>query len=219
MTTTTAAPITSADKAWADKMARLSARKPQERFVTFVDDDLVTAAEEAFQALGRAEALSRQELREKFKDKPQAERAALVEKALVRDKNVVKRKREHEAAAQAAADAEVKLLLRGLSPHLYESLQAQCPPTDAQRKQGMTYNVDRFAPQLVSACCVDPMTPEQAASLIGGEYEVTEEVDGQVVRTGKWEKVDGTLVFGEAALLFNTAANLNEGAQARLGKE
>jgi hypothetical protein len=217
MTISTTAPITAADKAWAEKMARLEARQLPKRVVTLVDDALVDAAEEAQVALGLAEAQARVELDEKHSDKKdKVERRAMVEKALPRHRLVRERTQAYEAAEQARIDAEIKIPMQGLPPYVYESLQAQHPATEAQRKNGMAYNVDRFAPVLVSACCTDPMTVQQAASLIGGEYEL---VDGDGTPTGKWQKVEGSLVFGEASLLFNTAASLNEGAQARLGKE
>jgi hypothetical protein len=48
----------------------------------------------------------------------------------------------------------------------YDDLQAAHPPTPEQKKQGHTYNVDTFAPALISACSFEPrMSYEQAREI------------------------------------------------------
>lgn len=217
MTISTAEPITAADKAWDAKMARLAARKPLQRVVTMVDEDLVNAEKEAEIELGRAEIRARAAADAKHADvKDEVEKRTLVAKSIERDREVVARRKDHEAAIVARDDAEIKLTMRGLGAHVYEAMQADYPASKDQREKGQAYNIDRFAPALVSACCTDPMTPKQAASLMGGEYEVLDE-DG--AGTGDWVKVAASLNFGEASLLFTTAVGVNEGSKARLGKE
>lgn len=51
---------------------------------------------------------------------------------------------------------EVELLFRAIGNSEYDKLVTKFPPTAQQRKDGMTYDMDRFAPELLSRVCVDP---------------------------------------------------------------
>lgn len=53
-------------------------------------------------------------------------------------------------------DAEVKVKLRAIGSKAYDDLLAEHPPTKAQKAEQATYNMDTFAPELLSMCMVDP---------------------------------------------------------------
>jgi hypothetical protein len=69
------------------------------------------------------------------------------------------------ALEQAEADAETagaveRLHLQAVARPVYESLLLANPPTEEQKAEGQTYNVDTFSPALVAAALVDPETGE-----------------------------------------------------------
>ena len=51
---------------------------------------------------------------------------------------------------------EVELLFRAISHVEYDRIQAKCPPTMEQRSQGEPFNVEEFAPALLTKVVVDP---------------------------------------------------------------
>lgn len=51
---------------------------------------------------------------------------------------------------------EVELLFRAIGASDYDRLVNKFPPNAQQKKDGMTYDLDRFAPALLSQVCVDP---------------------------------------------------------------
>lgn len=56
--------------------------------------------------------------------------------------------------------------LQAISSGELDRLQNRFPPSKSQRENGFSYNIDKFAPALISACSVEPaMTPEEAAEL------------------------------------------------------
>lgn len=56
--------------------------------------------------------------------------------------------------------------LRAIGAKDYDDLIAKHPPTSEQKKEGGSYNVDTFAPALISACSHDPkLTPNEAAEI------------------------------------------------------
>lgn len=66
----------------------------------------------------------------------------------------------------SGAVEKAELLFRSIGSAEYDRLVTQFPPTPAQKKEGSTYNLDKFAPALLANVCVDPkMTPEEAEEL------------------------------------------------------
>lgn len=56
--------------------------------------------------------------------------------------------------------------LQAVSSQELDRLQNRFPPSKPQREQGFSYNIDKFAPALISACSVEPaLTPEEATEL------------------------------------------------------
>lgn len=68
-----------------------------------------------------------------------------------------------EAEAEAVGAVEV-LHLQAVARPVYEALLLAHPPTEAQKTDGQTYNVDTFAPALVAAAVVDPASGEHPLS-------------------------------------------------------
>lgn len=61
---------------------------------------------------------------------------------------------------------EWTLLFRAIGSAEYDRLITKFPPTADQRREGMSYDVDRFGPTLLSKVCVDPvLTVEDARAI------------------------------------------------------
>lgn len=71
-----------------------------------------------------------------------------------------KRKREKNFEFEMTNDdgdtAVVSMLLRAIGRKEYDSLITAFPPTQAQKKDGASYDLDRFAPALLARVVVDP---------------------------------------------------------------
>jgi hypothetical protein len=203
--------------AFAAKLNRIRSRKPLERTYTFLDEDLLEEVERLSEEAGRQIIRARAEAHAHLDDAYEADDSeglgAAVEAYIDKDAGVVKARRAKAKAEKAAKDAEEVLVLRAIGATAFEDLATQCPPTAEQAKRGEEYNVKRFAPLLIAACSVDEMTPADAASLVGGEVEVVEPG-----KPSRWDKIEGCLNQGEAALLFGLAGSVNQNARVSLGK-
>lgn len=51
---------------------------------------------------------------------------------------------------------EMEMLFRAIGSTDYDQLVTKFPPTAQQKKDNMSYDIDRFAPVLLSRVCVDP---------------------------------------------------------------
>lgn len=72
-----------------------------------------------------------------------------------------------------------KFQLKALSSRGYDALEAKFPPTKDQQTKGMVYDIDKFAPALISACAVRPaLTVEQATALYESEEWASGEISG-----------------------------------------
>lgn len=61
---------------------------------------------------------------------------------------------------------ELELLFRAIGSSEYDRLVGKFPPRPDQKKEGLTYDIDRFAPALISRVCVDPpMSDEDAVAI------------------------------------------------------
>lgn len=70
-----------------------------------------------------------------------------------------KRRVERSVAVSLPSDdgpVEVELLFRAIGNSEYDQLVTKFPPNAQQKKDGLTYDMDRFAPELLSRVCVDP---------------------------------------------------------------
>lgn len=66
---------------------------------------------------------------------------------------------------------EVTMLFRAIGSKEYDRLVTNCPPRADQVKQGATYDIDKFGPELISRVCVDPvMTVEDARAIWNSEH-------------------------------------------------
>jgi hypothetical protein len=64
------------------------------------------------------------------------------------------------------ADQALAIKFKALSSKEYDDLVAAHPPTQKEKQQGAVYNVDTFAPALISAVSYEPaLTLEQATEL------------------------------------------------------
>lgn len=167
------------DAHWAARMARLRARKPVERELRVYDDESgrrdVDLARMAVMS-GRAE----------LDDAEPSDRAE-------KRRRLTKLERELAAAEAALAEHTVALRFRALPRDVFEALQTLHPPTKEQEGKGETYNVETFAPTLISACSVDGMTESEAAELLK-----------------TWNQAEAAALFG-TAITVNTITRLDLG--------
>lgn len=83
-------------------------------------------------------------------------------------------RRELADAEQLLREHAVEVVFRSIGRPSFERLRLSCPPSDedlkAAREKGEPapeYDVEAFAPKLISAACAEPkMTPEQVESLV-----------------------------------------------------
>lgn len=179
---------------WAAKIEKLNKRKLPERPFTFHDEEASEAADRALTVCGSAELDARHRAERQHSNLKGSEFDDAVQTAIDKDKRVIAARKALTIAEKARDEANVTLTLRSLGSDAYEKMVAAHPATEEQEKDDMIYDVDTFAPAIISACCTDPMTVEQAASLIK------------------------TLNQGEAAMLFQTAVSVNQSARVSLGK-
>lgn len=56
--------------------------------------------------------------------------------------------------------------IKAIGSTAYDEMISGCPPTRDQNERGATFNMDQFAPALISACALEPpLTYEQAVEL------------------------------------------------------
>jgi hypothetical protein len=83
---------------------------------------------------------------------------------------------------------EVTLKYQAIGMVAYDKLVAKHPPKPEQRAEGSSFNIDTFAPALISACSVEPeMTPSDAKAI--------------------WDSDDWSR--GDVMVLFRNAVELN----------
>lgn len=76
---------------------------------------------------------------------------------------------------------------RAISGNRLDALQSKFPPNKEQKARGLSFNVEKFGPALLSACSIEPvLSPEEAEELWSSE---------------EWTS-------GELNTLFNTCINL-----------
>ena len=51
---------------------------------------------------------------------------------------------------------EVEMTVEALSMKDYDKLLAKYPPTEEEQRKGLTYELEKFAPAVISACMIDP---------------------------------------------------------------
>lgn len=108
---------------------------------------------------------------------------------------VKKRHLEREVPIKIPGDAgepvEVTMLFRAIGARDYDRLLTKHPPSTEQRAQGATYDINSFAPALISRVCIDP--------------EMSEDDTRQIWNSADWNR-------GEVMSLFSAAVELcNQG--------
>lgn len=83
---------------------------------------------------------------------------------------------------------ELEMKFQSIGAGAYDKLVSKHPPTNSQRVDGASFNMDTFAPALIAACSVEPdIEPDQAKQL--------------------WESEDWSR--GELMVLFRNAVEIN----------
>lgn len=216
MSTTTQDPPVEAvakDAHWAAKMERLRQRKPPSVIVTYLDEDTAGALSEAAAAVNHARGAARVALAGE-QDIP---RNDVNPEAIDGHKNVKAAIKARDKAQAAHDKANVLIELQGLPGDVYDELLAAHPPTEEQEAEGHTYNALRLIPELIAGSCTDPMTPREAATLIGGHWY--DEDRGERDDDDAWVAVKNQVFSaGEAAFLIESAKQVNQNSRVSLGK-
>ena len=83
---------------------------------------------------------------------------------------------------------EVTIKYRSIGMRAYDKLVSKYPPKPEQRAEGSSFDIDTFAPALISACAVEPeLTPAEAKNI--------------------WDSEDWSR--GDLMVLFRNAVELN----------
>lgn len=91
---------------------------------------------------------------------------------------------------------EIELKLEALSSKDYDKLISKYPPNEADAAKGMTYDLDKFAPALISACLIDPeLSLMQAKQLWSGDNWSRGDVEGLYNRVLRLNHRDSTVPF------------------------
>ncbi|MFF4409797.1 hypothetical protein [Streptomyces sp. NPDC001404] len=168
------------DAHWAKKLARLRARSlPQVHLQLWQDPDL----------------------REKYEQaKRTAEQAARFAEAAPDRGELADEAREAatvlERAEKDLADASETLTFRALPGDTFERLLKEHPPGE-DAESTADWDEETFPAALIAAACTDPMTEEDAATLLG-EWGMADRVDlfqaalaAQNIRRSDWGKGSG----------------------------
>ncbi len=83
---------------------------------------------------------------------------------------------------------EATMKFRAIGAKAYDKLMAKHPPKAEQRIEGAAFDIDSFAPALISAVCVEP--------------ELTEKDVKEIWDSPEWSR-------GDLMVLFTNAVNLN----------
>lgn len=83
---------------------------------------------------------------------------------------------------------ELEMKFQSIGAQAYDKLVAKNPPTNAQRVDGASFNMDTFAPALIAACALEPEISNDEAKAI-------------------WESEDWSR--GELMVLFRNAVEIN----------
>jgi hypothetical protein len=94
---------------------------------------------------------------------------------------------------------ESSFLLRSISAKDYDKLLTSCPPNVEQRASGAIYNINTFAPVLLSRVIVEP--------------EMTEEQWVELWVSPDWNRGELMTFFSEAVELCNTGLSLGPTGQ------
>lgn len=89
---------------------------------------------------------------------------------------------------------EVSFLFRAISAKEYDRLLTDNPPNTEQRAAGAVYNINTFAPELLSRVVVDP--------------ELTDDQWTELWISPDWNRGELMTFFGEAVELCNTGLRL-----------
>lgn len=63
-------------------------------------------------------------------------------------------------------EVEVEMVFQAVSGYQFDQLKSKCKPNAEDKKIGLDYNAEKFAPMLIAATCIDPeMTEEDAKEI------------------------------------------------------
>lgn len=60
-------------------------------------------------------------------------------------------------------EVDVEMVFQAISGYQFDQLKSTCKPTQEDKKVGLDYNAEQFAPKLIAATCTDPQMSEEDA--------------------------------------------------------
>lgn len=94
--------------------------------------------------------------------------------------------------------SEIELTVEALSMKDYDKLIAKYPPTDEEKLKGLTYELETFAPALISASLTDPdMSLAQAKKLWNSENWSRGDVEGIFTKVLQVNHRESTVPFNK----------------------
>lgn len=106
---------------------------------------------------------------------------------MLRNKKPVEKTVIFNLSEETGDPHEVELVFRAISHVEYDRIQSKCPPTTEQRSQGEPFNVEDFAPTLLSKVVIEP-------EMSVGDWK-------EIWKSPTWSR-------GECAQLFAEAVNV-----------
>jgi|688.fasta_scaffold54239_3 hypothetical protein len=76
--------------------------------------------------------------------------------SLLRNKKRAQREIVFELSGEDGKPVEVTLVFRAIGTQDYDRLLTKFPPTIEQKAEGSSYDINRFAPELMSKVCIEP---------------------------------------------------------------
>lgn len=89
---------------------------------------------------------------------------------------------------------ELQMTFQAIGAVEYDKLVSKHPPKAEQRVDGATYNIDSFAPALISRCSVDP--------------EMSEDDAQEIWQSSEWSRGDLMVLFRNAIELNNRGIDI-----------
>lgn len=95
---------------------------------------------------------------------------------------------------------EIEVTAEALSMKDYDKLLAKFPPSEEDKRKGMTYELDKFAPALISACLSEPeMSLAQAKQLWNSDNWSRGDIEGLFSKVLQINHQESTVPFSARA--------------------
>jgi len=88
----------------------------------------------------------------------------------------------------------VTMVFQAISGYQFDQLKKDCKPTQEDKKAGLDYNAEKFAPKLIAATCIEP--------------EMTEEDAQEIWESDEWNRGERMQLFMAAMEVCTSGLNV-----------